>query len=122
MSSLSETDRHRSSSRSTTPGVGSLATTRPLRAPTEVPRIRSGATSYSKSARTMPTSTAPSRPPPPSTKAVRSAISSGAGGEKVCVLAAYALGDAALDPEDQDRHQPGEQHEQGEREGPAQAA
>ena len=41
----------------------------PLIAPTEVPHTRSGRTPASSNARTMPTSAAPSTPPPPSTNA-----------------------------------------------------
>ena len=52
------------------PSVGSRATMAPLSAPTLVPSTRSGMISRSNSARSMPTSTAPSTPPPPSTNAV----------------------------------------------------
>jgi hypothetical protein len=50
--------------------AGSAATNAPLIAPIEVPTTRSGRTPASESARSMPTSCAPSSPPPPSTKAV----------------------------------------------------
>ncbi len=49
---------------------GSAATNAPLSAPMEVPTTRSGRMPASASARSMPTSWAPSRPPPPSTNAV----------------------------------------------------
>ena len=61
---------HSSVSRSITAGVGSRATIAPFRAPTLVPSTRSGVMSRSNSARSMPTSAAPSTPPPPSTNAV----------------------------------------------------
>ena len=61
---------HRSVSRSITAGDGSRATIAPLRAPTEVPSTRSGVMPRSNRACSMPTSTAPSTPPPPSTNAV----------------------------------------------------
>ena len=63
---------HSPTSRSITRRVpGRRRPAAPLSAPTEVPRIRSGRTRASNRARSMPTSTAPSRPPPPRTKAVR---------------------------------------------------
>ena len=61
---------HRAVSRSMTAIVGSRATRAPLRAPTDVPSTRSGVISRSNRARSIPTSTAPSTPPPPSTNAV----------------------------------------------------
>ena len=61
---------HSSVSRSITAGVGSRATIAPFSAPTLVPSTRSGAISTSNSARSIPTSAAPSTPPPPSTNAV----------------------------------------------------
>src|SRR6478672_5961536 len=61
---------HSSVSRSTTARSGCRATIAPLSAPTLVPRTRSGTMPRSRSARSMPTSTAPRTPPPPSTKAV----------------------------------------------------
>ena len=62
--------RHRSVRRSITAGEGSRATMAPLSAPTLVPRTRSGVIPRSNRARSMPTSTAPRTPPPPSTNAV----------------------------------------------------
>jgi len=61
--------RHFSPSRAAAP-AGSAAMKAPLIAPTEVPTTRSGRMPASDSARSMPTSCAPSRPPPPSTNAV----------------------------------------------------
>ena len=61
---------HSSVSRSTTARSGWRATIAPLRAPTLVPRTRSGTIPRSSSARSMPTSTAPRTPPPPRTNAV----------------------------------------------------
>jgi len=49
---------------------GSAAMNAPLMAPTEVPTTRSGWMPASVSALSMPTSCAPSNPPPPSTNAV----------------------------------------------------
>ncbi len=60
---------HVSASRWTIATVGSLATAAPLIAPTDVPTTRSGTIPRSISARSIPTSLAPSCPPPPSTKA-----------------------------------------------------
>ena len=57
-------------SRSMTAGDGSRATSAPLRAPTDVPSTRSGSMPRSNSACSIPTSAAPSTPPPPSTNAV----------------------------------------------------
>ena len=51
-------------------GVGSPATAAPLMAPIEVPATRSGLISASTSAWSIPTSWAPSWPPPPRTNAV----------------------------------------------------
>ena len=68
---------HRSVSRSITAGVGSRATIAPFNAPTLVPSTRSGVTSTSNNARNIPTSAAPSTPPPPSTNAVVMRPSSG---------------------------------------------
>src|SRR6266511_211491 len=63
--------RHTRASRGTAAaGSGSAATNTPVTAPTEVPRIRSGRMPASASAWSMPTSCAPSTPPPPSTKAI----------------------------------------------------
>jgi hypothetical protein len=56
-------------SRSAAPD-GSAAMNAPLMAPTEVPTTRSGWMPASESALSMPTSCAPSSPPPPSTNAV----------------------------------------------------
>src|SRR3954452_4165856 len=61
---------HTRRNRATALGVGSAATSAPLMAPTDVPTIRSGLIPLSKSARSIPTSAAPSTPPPPRTKAV----------------------------------------------------
>src|SRR5487761_1436887 len=58
-----------SPSRSAAP-AGSAATNAPLIAPTEVPTTTSGTMPASARARSMPTSCAPSTPPPPSTNAV----------------------------------------------------
>src|SRR3954469_621224 len=57
-------------SRSATAGPGSQAYAAPLMAPTEVPTITSGVTPCSANDCNMPTSAAPSIPPPPNTKAV----------------------------------------------------
>ena len=56
---------HRSVSRSITAGVGSRATIAPFSAPTLVPSTRSGVTSTSNSARSIPTSAAPEHAPAP---------------------------------------------------------
>jgi hypothetical protein len=56
-------------SRSAAPS-GSAATSTPFSAPIEVPTTRSGLTPASASARSIPTSCAPSSPPPPRTNAV----------------------------------------------------
>src|SRR5580693_1222084 len=64
-----DSPRHRSASRSAA-WSGSAATNAPLTAPMEVPTTMSGRTPASDSARSMPTSCAPSSPPPPSTNAV----------------------------------------------------
>src|SRR3954470_23868571 len=61
---------HTRRNRATALGVGSAATSAPLMAPTDVPTIRSGLIPLSKSARSIPTSAAPSTPPPPRPKAV----------------------------------------------------
>src|SRR6266568_9057909 len=61
--------RHSSPSRSAEPS-GSAATNAPLMGPIEVPTTRSGLIPASESALSMPTSCAPSSPPPPSTNAV----------------------------------------------------
>ena len=61
---------HSRPSRATPAGVGSAANAAPLTAPTDVPTTRSGRTPASTRARSIPTSTAPSTPPPPSTNAV----------------------------------------------------
>lgn len=52
------------------PPAGSEAKNAPLRAPTDVPTIRSGVTPYSDSACNMPTWAAPRLAPPPMTKAI----------------------------------------------------
>ena len=70
--------RHRSVSRSMTARDGSRATMAPLSAPTLVPSTRSGTTPRSKRARSIPTSTAPRTPPPPSTNAVVTDYAAGA--------------------------------------------
>ncbi len=67
--SLTASLRHSSPSRFAEP-AGSAATNAPLIAPIEVPTTRSGLIPASASARSMPTSLAPSKPPPPSTNAV----------------------------------------------------
>jgi hypothetical protein len=54
---------------STALGAGSAATSAPLIAPTDVPTIRSGRTWSSNKACSIPTSAAPSTPPPPRTNA-----------------------------------------------------
>src|SRR5918994_5474850 len=62
--------RHTAASSGTAaPGSRWAATNTPLSAPTEVPSTRSGRTPASARAWSMPTSWAPSTPPPPSTKA-----------------------------------------------------
>ncbi len=62
--------RHTAASSGTaSPGSRWAATNTPLSAPTEVPSTRSGRTPASARAWSMPTSWAPSTPPPPSTKA-----------------------------------------------------
>ena len=55
-------------------GLGSAASSAPFMAPIEVPRIRSGVIPCSSRAASMPTSAAPSTPPPPRTKAVRAPV------------------------------------------------
>src|SRR5689334_15373870 len=105
-----------SASRSMTASVGSRATIAPLRAPTDVPRTRSGWMSRSNSARSMPTSAAPSTPPPPSTNAV--VTRSGPFDGEVGALLAHAAGHGVLDPEDHQRDQARDQREQGERDAP----
>ena len=50
-------------------GGGAASTSAPCSAPTEVPTMRSGFTSRSRSACSIPTSAAPACPPPPSTNA-----------------------------------------------------
>ena len=55
---------------STCSSVGSAAITAPLIAPTELPNTRSGLTPASSRAPNIPTSAAPSIPPPPRTNAV----------------------------------------------------
>jgi hypothetical protein len=62
--------RHTAASSGTAaPGSRWAATNTPFSAPTEVPSTRSGRTPASASAWSIPTSWAPSTPPPPSTKA-----------------------------------------------------
>jgi hypothetical protein len=63
------------SSRAAAPS-GSAATHTPLMAPTEVPTTTSGWMPASASARSIPTSKAPSTPPPPSTNAVFTRLTS----------------------------------------------
>ena len=65
----SSAEVHNSVSRSTEAVLGSDASTAPLTAPIDVPKIKSGMMRASSSARSMPTSLAPSTPPPPRTKA-----------------------------------------------------
>ena len=67
-------------------GDGSRATMAPFRAPTDVPSTRSGVMPRSNRACSMPTSTAPSTPPPPSTNAVVTAD-----GRQLGVLGAHPL-------------------------------
>src|SRR5512139_3404234 len=119
------TPSHSSVIRSITDSSGSRATSAPLRAPTLVPSTRSGRTSRSSRARSMPTSTAPSTPPPPSTNAVVTRAPSrlrdrggGVAGDQLGVLLLQLEGDPVLDPEDQQRHQPRGQHQQGEGQAP----
>src|SRR5687767_6160799 len=98
--------------------LGSRATIAPFSAPTLVPSTRSGVMSRSNSACSMPTSTAPSTPPPPSTNAVLSTplvTEVTLAADELRVLGARALHHAVLDPENQDRNQPGHQHQQHER-------
>ena len=102
---------------------GSAATRAPLSAPTDVPSTRSGRTPASKRARSIPTSTAPSRPPPPRTNAVRrsrSAVVHGRSGldrrtggpAAAAELARDLRGGPALGPERQQRHRAAQQRGQ----------
>src|SRR5689334_13619854 len=105
--------------------LGSLATTSPLTAPTEVPSTRSGVIPRSRSARSMPTSTAPSNPPPPRTTAVRGAMpvsprsdARGFAGE-VGELRAGTTDGARLGPEAEQRDGAEQERDDGEHERPA---
>src|SRR4051794_19716089 len=117
-----ETSRQRSVSRSTTSSLGSRATSAPLRAPTLVPSTRSGVMPRSKSARSMPTSTAPRSPPPPSTNAVVMPPSHERGSHELRVLGTHLEVDPVLDPEDQQRDQASDEGEEREADRPARPA
>lgn len=67
--SLASGEAQSRTSRSVTASDGSAATSAPFTAPIEVPSTMSGWMPARNSARNMPTSTAPSTPPPPSTNA-----------------------------------------------------
>src|SRR5688572_9410991 len=107
---LDATVCHSSVSRSITARDGSRATIAPLSAPTDVPSTRSGVMPLSNRACSIPTSAAPRTPPPPSTNAVVTASGPG----QLGVLGAHPLHHPALDPEDDQRDQPGDQVERGE--------
>src|SRR3954469_23109287 len=88
---------------------GSRATIAPLSAPTDVPRTRSGVMSFSNNAWSIPTSTAPSTPPPPSTNAVVTAPAPRSGPDggrgQLGVLGTHPGDHPVLDPEDDQRYQ-----------------
>src|SRR3954453_12504278 len=88
---------HTSRNLSTALGDGSAATNAPLIAPTDVPTITSGRTWRSNRACSIPTSAAPSTPPPPRTNAVppRSAGTRGDGMGRIVPSAATPAGPPA---------------------------